>query len=134
MKVGFHNIFVSDLVDKFGLEVVEEAMRGLDMGLGEYLAQLNVIQRFDSVGQLGELKENGKCLGGVGEGRVMVLAGEEDILIPVVLSRELGEAVPGSVWKTTWGGHGCLVSWLLVFLERCRYLEVTNDLAVGISG
>ena len=57
------------------LEVVEEAMRRLEMGLGEYLAQLNVIQRFDSVGQLGELKENGKCLGGVGEGRVMVLAG-----------------------------------------------------------
>jgi 3-oxoadipate enol-lactonase len=44
-----------------------------------------------------------------------VLAGEEDILIPVVLSRELGEAVPGSVWTTTRGGHGCLVSWLMSF-------------------
>jgi len=80
------------------LEAVEEAMRGLDMGLEAYLAQLNVIRTFDSVGELRELGESGKRLGGVGEGRVMVLAGEEDILIPVVLSRELGEALPGSVW------------------------------------
>ena len=92
------------------LEVVEEAMKSLDMSLESYLAQLNVIQKFDSVSVLKELKENGKCLGEVGEGRVMVLAGEEDILIPVVLSRELGEALLGSVWRTTRGGHGCLVS------------------------
>ena len=72
---------------------------------------------------------------GLGRGGLWCwLAGEEDILIPVVLSRELGEAVPGSVWRTTRGGHGCLVSWLLVFLERCRCLEVTNDLAVGVPG
>lgn len=116
------------------LEVVEEAMKSLDMSLESYLAQLNVIQKFDSVSVLKELKENGKCLGEVGEGRVMVLAGEEDILIPVVLSRELCEAISGSEWRTTRGGHGCLVSWLLVFLERCRCLEVTNDLAVGVPG
>ena len=116
------------------LEAVEEAMKSLDMSLESYLAQLNVIQKFDSMGVLKELKENGKCLGGVGEGRVMVLAGEEDILIPVVLSRELCEAISGSEWRTTRGGHGCLVSWLLVFLERCRCLEVTNDLAVGVPG
>jgi 3-oxoadipate enol-lactonase len=52
-----------------------------------------------------------------------VLAGEEDILIPVVLSRELGEAVLGSVWRTTRGGHGCLVSWLMSSLEQSKDLE-----------
>lgn len=105
------------------LEIVEEAMRGLNMSLESYLAQLNVIQRFDSVGALRELREGGgKGLGGVDGGKVMVLAGEEDILIPVVLSRELHEAIPGSVWRTTKGGHGCLVSWLLVC--TCRSMSL----------
>jgi 3-oxoadipate enol-lactonase len=37
-----------------------------------------------------------------------VLAGEEDILIPVRLSRALHENIPGSQWKTVPGGHACL--------------------------
>jgi len=95
------------------LKEVEGAMRDLDMSLEAYLAQLNVIQRFDSTAALGELVKGGGVLGGLGKGEIMVLAGEEDILIPVVLSKELCEAVPGSVWMTTPGGHGCLVSRLL---------------------
>ena len=92
------------------LEGVEDTMKKLDMALEEYLAQLNVIQRFDSTAALGELVKGGERLGGLGEGGIMVLAGQEDILIPVVLSKELCEALPGSVWKTSPGGHGCLVS------------------------
>jgi 3-oxoadipate enol-lactonase len=92
------------------LEAVEDAMRKLDISLEAYLAQLNVIRRFNSTGALGELVKGGERLGGLGEGEIMVLAGDEDILIPVVLSKELREAVPGSVWKTSPGGHGCLVS------------------------
>lgn len=92
------------------LREVEEAMKELDMPLGAYLSQLNVIQKFDSMSALGHLKMSGKGLGGLADGKVMVLAGEEDILIPVTLSRQLSEAVPGSLWKTTRGGHGCLVS------------------------
>ena len=38
----------------------------------------------------------------------LVLAGEEDILIPVSLSRRLHEGVPGSEWATTPGGHACV--------------------------
>jgi 3-oxoadipate enol-lactonase len=38
----------------------------------------------------------------------LVLAGEEDILIPVSLSRELQQLVPGSTWATTPGGHACM--------------------------
>jgi 3-oxoadipate enol-lactonase len=34
--------------------------------------------------------------------------GEEDILIPVALSRELHKAIPGAQWQTVRGGHACL--------------------------
>ena len=38
----------------------------------------------------------------------LVLAGEEDILIPVRLSRQLHALVPGAEWATTTGGHACM--------------------------
>jgi hypothetical protein len=72
-------------------------------------------------------------LGGLGEGRVMVLAGEEDILIPVVLSRELGEAVGRSVWRTTRGGHGCLVCSSPARRESKVFFD-TDQVAVGVPG
>jgi 3-oxoadipate enol-lactonase len=62
-----------------------------------YLAQLSSIQTHDTTARLGEM--------GV---PTLVLAGEEDILIPVRLSRRLHEGIPGSVWETTPGGHACL--------------------------
>jgi 3-oxoadipate enol-lactonase len=37
----------------------------------------------------------------------LVLAGDEDILIPVSLSRRIHEAIGGSEWATTKGGHAC---------------------------
>lgn len=91
------------------LEAVERAMEGLEMELECYLAQLNVIRTFDSVGELVGLESEGRRLGGLEEGKIMVLAGEEDILIPVVLSRELCDLIPGALWRTSRGGHGCLV-------------------------
>jgi 3-oxoadipate enol-lactonase len=109
------------------LEAVEDAMRGLDMSLEAYLAQLNVIQRFDSSAKLGELVKGGEVLGGLRKGEIMVLAGEEDILIPVVLSKELCEAVPGSVWRTTPGGHGCLVSGSSSYHKLKDYILLTQS-------
>lgn len=73
------------------------AMAALDMDVETYLAQLNVIQQHDAIGRVGEIKLP-----------TLVLAGEEDILIPVRLSRELQQAIPGAKWKTTPGGHACL--------------------------
>nr|POF26272.1 aspartate--trna ligase, cytoplasmic [Quercus suber] len=90
------------------LAEVETAMQGLDLGLEEYLAQLHVIQEFDTGARLEGLKAEEKVLGGLGEGQVMVLAGKTDILIPVVLSKELQEKIEGSRWVTTKGGHGCM--------------------------
>lgn len=73
------------------------AMASLDMSLDAYLAQLAVIQKHDAQGRVGKIKTP-----------TLVLAGEEDILIPVRLSKALQQAIPGAEWKTVPGGHACL--------------------------
>jgi 3-oxoadipate enol-lactonase len=73
------------------------AMAALDMDTPTYLAQLNVIQKHDAASRVGQIKVP-----------TLVLAGEEDILIPVRLSKELQQAIPGARWKTAKGGHACL--------------------------
>lgn len=79
------------------LREFEMAMRYLDMPVPAYLAQLAVIQTHDATARLSEITAP-----------TLVLAGEQDILIPVALSRELHEGIPGSEWHTTAGGHGCI--------------------------
>jgi 3-oxoadipate enol-lactonase len=75
----------------------ETAMRFMDQPVHAYLAQLAVIQEHDTSSRLGDVDVPS-----------LVLAGEEDILIPVSLSRRIHEAIPGSEWATTKGGHGCV--------------------------
>jgi 3-oxoadipate enol-lactonase len=75
----------------------ETAMRYMDQPVHAYLAQLAVIQNHDTTDRLGQIRTP-----------ALVLAGEEDILIPVTLSRRIHELVPGSEWATTKGGHACL--------------------------
>jgi len=75
----------------------ETAMRYLDMPAPAYLAQLAVIQQHDTTARLGQITVP-----------TLVLAGEQDILIPTALSRDLHELIPGSTWRTTPGGHGCI--------------------------
>ena len=79
------------------LEEFETAMRYMDQPVHAYLAQLAVIQAHDTTSRLGEITTPS-----------LVLAGEEDILIPVALSRRIHEGIPGSEWATTKGGHGCI--------------------------
>jgi 3-oxoadipate enol-lactonase len=74
-----------------------DAMAQLDMPVDAYLAQLAVIQNHDAMDRIGQIKVP-----------TMVLAGEEDILIPVRLSKQLQEAIPGAQWATVSGGHACL--------------------------
>jgi len=91
------------------LRQVEEAMEGLDMKVPEYLAQLNVIQKFDTTSALESLRADERVLGGLDEAsKIMVLAGKVDMLIPVQLSRELAERIEGSRFITTKGGHACI--------------------------
>jgi 3-oxoadipate enol-lactonase len=75
----------------------ETAMRYMDQPVHAYLAQLAVIQQHDTTSGLGEIAVPS-----------LILAGEEDILIPVSLSRRIHEAIPGSEWATTKGGHACV--------------------------
>ncbi|KAK5127013.1 hypothetical protein LTR85_008372 [Meristemomyces frigidus] len=107
------------------LRDVEEAMEKLDMPLDAYLAQLNVIQKFDATSALDSLQAAEQTLGNLDPGKVLVLAGKVDILIPVVLSRELAEKIEGSQFVTTKGGHGCMWEYpeafnkaLIEFLKR----------------
>lgn len=75
----------------------EQAMAELDMPLDAYLSQLNVIQTHDTTDRLGDIDVD-----------TLVLAGEEDILIPVRLSQHLHAGIPDAQWATTPGGHACL--------------------------
>ncbi len=79
------------------LEEFETAMRYMDQPVHAYLAQLAVIQNHDTTDRLSQITVPS-----------LVLAGEEDILIPVALSRRIHEGIPGSEWATTKGGHACL--------------------------
>lgn len=73
------------------------AMAGLDQTTEVYLSQLSVIQTHDATDRVGQIKVP-----------AMVLAGEEDILIPVRLSRDLHALIPDAKWKTVPGGHACI--------------------------
>jgi 3-oxoadipate enol-lactonase len=74
----------------------ETAMRYMAQPVHAYLAQLAVIQEHDTTSRLGQIAVP-----------TLVLAGEEDILIPVSLSRRIHEGIGGSEWASTKGGHAC---------------------------
>ena len=79
------------------LREFETEMAAMPMSVEAYLAQLNVIQAHDTTDRLADVTAP-----------TLVLAGEEDILIPTALSRRLSQAIPGAAWQTTPGGHACL--------------------------
>ena len=91
--------FTVPFFEQRGAELAEfeTAMRYMDQPVHAYLAQLAVIQNHDTTDRLGEISMP-----------ALVLAGEEDILIPLSLSRRIHEGIPGSEWATTKGGHGCV--------------------------
>lgn len=79
------------------LAEVEQAMATLDQPLEAYLGQLQAIRDHDTTARLGRLATP-----------TLVLAGAEDLLIPVHLSRRLGELIPNAAWATSPGGHAFL--------------------------
>ena len=72
----------------------EEAMRFIDQPVPAYLAQLSAIQNHDA-------REAVRSIAAP----TLVLAGEDDILIPVSLQKELHDLVPDAKWMTVPGGH-----------------------------
>ena len=94
----------------------EADMASIDQPLDAYLAQLSSIQTHDATDRLAAI-----------DVPTLVLAGEQDILIPVSLSRELHAAIRGAEWATTPGGHACVWespepfnSAVTAFLSRVR--------------
>lgn len=82
----------------------EEELREFEAGMAElpqsidaYLAQLDSIQTHDTTDRLDRISVP-----------TLVLAGEDDILIPVRLSQRLHAGIMGADWKTTKGGHACI--------------------------
>lgn len=75
----------------------EAGMATLDQSLEAYLSQLSSIQAHDTTDRLDRITVP-----------TLVLAGEEDVLIPVRLSQRLHAGVPGARWATVPGGHACL--------------------------
>jgi 3-oxoadipate enol-lactonase len=80
------------------LKEFEMEMAGLPMSVDAYLAQLNVIQKHDTTDRLDKIQGY----------PVLVMAGEEDILIPVSLSKKLHEGLPKADWLTSKGGHASM--------------------------
>ncbi len=79
------------------LKETEAELAALPMSVEAYLAQLHVIQTHDTTGRLGQISTP-----------TLVLAGEQDILIPVSLSKRLQQQIPGADWATSTGGHACM--------------------------
>jgi len=119
--------FFADPNKAADLKAMEDEMSRIDadMGLRAYLAQLNVITDFDTRQHVGELGGGGGGdVGGHGVEvtkpmEVIVLAGEQDILIPVDLSKELHGLIKGSRWQTTRGGHACMWEFPDEFNKAC---------------
>jgi 3-oxoadipate enol-lactonase len=79
------------------LKEFEAAMADLPQPVDVYLAQLDSIRTHDATDRLGRITVP-----------TLVLAGDEDILIPVRQSQRLHAGIPAAEWKTTKGGHACL--------------------------
>jgi 3-oxoadipate enol-lactonase len=79
------------------LQEFEAAMAALDQPVEAYLAQLNAIQVHDTRSRLGSIKTP-----------TLVLAGADDILIPMNLAKELHSLIPGARFATAKGGHAFL--------------------------
>jgi 3-oxoadipate enol-lactonase len=97
------------------LQEFETAMAYMDQPTPAYLAQLHSIRHHNTLDRIGSLTVP-----------TLVLAGEEDILIPVALSKELADAVPGARFATTPGGHGCM--WEHPEPFNTSYLDFINSI------
>lgn len=75
----------------------EVAMASMTQPLEAYLAQLSSIRTHDTTDRIDRIAAP-----------TLVVAGEDDILIPVELSRRLHQGIRGSEWTTTPGGHASI--------------------------
>lgn len=91
--------FTQEFFETRGDELAEfeTAMAYMNQSVPAYLAQLHSIRQHDTTARISQLSVP-----------TLVLAGEEDILIPVELSKKLHQLLAESEFVTTPGGHGCM--------------------------
>ena len=75
----------------------EESVVGTLPPLDAYLGQFSSIRTHDTTDRLSQITVP-----------TFVITGEEDILIPVSLSKKLHEGIPGAEWATVVGGHAAI--------------------------
>jgi len=82
----------------------EQELREFEAGMAAstqptdaYLAQLSSIQTHNTTHRLSQIRVP-----------TLVMAGKDDILIPLALSKRLQEGIAGAEWVTTTGGHASL--------------------------
>lgn len=102
---AFTQEFFGDREDE--LAEFETAMVYMNQPASACLAQLHFIRNHDTTDRLAQI-----------QGPTLVLAGEEDILIPVQLSKRLHELIKNSEFRTTKGGHGCIWEFPDAFNEQ----------------
>lgn len=112
--------FTTDFFEQRDDELAEfeTAMRYMDQPVHAYLAQLAVIQAHDTRERLHTITTP-----------TLVLAGEQDILIPVDLSKRIHQAIRSSQWATTKGGHACL--WEHPAEFNAAYLAFISKHSIG---
>jgi 3-oxoadipate enol-lactonase len=79
------------------LREFEGEMAAMPQSREAYLAQLHSIREHDTTARLHEIAAP-----------TLVVSGEEDILIPVALSRRLQEGIRDAAWADVPGGHACI--------------------------
>ena len=79
------------------LREFEEAMQTASQPLEAYLAQLSSIRTHDTRNRLDRILAP-----------TLVVVGQDDILIPVALSRRLHDGIAASAWAATPGGHASI--------------------------
>jgi 3-oxoadipate enol-lactonase len=100
--------------------ILDEMDRDLDkrdndvegMGLSSFLAQMNAVMRFDTREELVRSQLGSKT-------KVIVIAGEQDILVPTSLSQNLHTLIKGSRWQPVKGGHVCKLEFPDEFNKAC---------------
>jgi 3-oxoadipate enol-lactonase len=100
--------FITNPARKAEFEGVEQVMVRDGIEAEVFLGPLAAIENFDITKE----EDVFERLGGRGAGfKTCVVAGEEDVLIPMRLTQELFETSPkeeGARWKVVKGGHGCV--------------------------
>lgn len=103
------NQAILDEMDR-DLDKMDDDVEG--MGLSSFLAQMNALMSFDTREELLRSHLGSKT-------KVIVVAGEQDILIPISLSYNLHTIIKGSRWRPVKGGHVCKLEFPNEFNKAC---------------